>query len=91
MSHKFRTGDKVRVDVKDKSMSHFTTGFIGTLGYSYKQKYGGGVQESKEWCVKVPKEGWVAWYYSSQFTLVKAATDKDELRVRRELDKEDRD
>jgi len=87
---KFRVGDVVKLDVKNKSMSHFRTGCNATLVYNYAQKYGGGDREATMWCVMFENGNKSSWYYNHDFTLVKPATNADELRVRRQNDKDDR-
>ena len=76
MTHKFRCGDLVYVEVKDKCMSHFKTNFIGRLCGSYADQYGGGPHEEKMFAVCYPGNT-SAWYYTHQFTLLKKGSDSD--------------
>lgn len=65
---KFKKGDKVKVDVKDASMSHFETDFIGTVvGSCYEQFR----IDKKKYTIKHPKYGKISWYNEYDLELVK--------------------
>lgn len=81
---KFRIGDIVQISIDPKKTwkSHFTTGQRAILLYNYRQKYGGGKSEEKQWCVFHEAGYKSSWYDNGDFILLEPANDKQELSVR---------
>lgn len=73
---KFKRGWRVKIiDEMPDCMSHFPCGMEAIVNYTYAQKFGGGEQEKKEYCLTLlNKKGkpydQVSWYEEDQLTLV---------------------
>lgn len=79
MKHKFRCGDLVRIEVSPSKtwMSHFDTGMIARLGYSYADRYGGKERgDDKKFSIHIPGNQ-LSWYDIEDFILLEKGSDKD--------------
>lgn len=67
---KFQIGEKVKI-AKDLGvgMSHFRSDFVGTIGYTYSQMYGGNNYES--YSIIDENGGSNSWYMENQLTKIK--------------------
>lgn len=73
MTQKFFKGDLVEVGDMPSCMSHFPNNCKALVLYTYKEKYGGGKREEKQYCVYLlPNRGEASWYYEDQLTFVEA-------------------
>lgn len=80
MTQKFKKGDLVKVDDKmPEWMSHFDCGMKAYIVGSYRDQYGGGRSNEKQYTIMYQPE-WLggrkwtrsSWYDEHQLTLIKA-------------------
>jgi hypothetical protein len=71
MTQKYFKGDLVKIGDMPKYMFHFPSNCEAIVLYTYKEAYGGGRSESKQYCVYLlPNKGETSWYEEDQLTLI---------------------
>lgn len=80
MAQKFKRGERVYITNKMPIyMRHFHHGCDAIVCYTYKQKYGGGKEEEKEYCLLILNPdgtvyGGSSWYEENQLSIVDSNT-----------------
>lgn len=73
MTQKYFKGDLVNIGDMPKWMDHFPNNCEAIVLYTYKEMYGGGKREEKQYCVYLlPNKGEASWYDEDQLTFVEA-------------------
>lgn len=70
MTQKFFKGDLVQVGEMPVEMSHFKGNCKAVVLYTAAEAYDGGARADKQYCLHVPGDGEVSWYYEDQLTLI---------------------
>jgi hypothetical protein len=74
VTQKFNRGDHVKVaDDLGPSMSHFQSGCEAIVIGSYRDQYGGGANNEKEYTLHIKGGGQSSWYREHQLTLIEAS------------------
>lgn len=73
MTQKFHKGDLVHVAADlGRSMDHFTKDIDAIVIGSYKDKYGGGESNEKQYTLHLKGRGECSWYWEGQLELIEA-------------------
>ena len=73
MVQKYFKGDLVQIGEMPEYMSHFPANCKAIVLYTYKEQYGGGRREERQYGVYLlPNRGETSWYEEDQLTFIEA-------------------
>ena len=73
MVQKYFKGDLVQLGEMPITMKHFPANCQAVVLYTYKEQFGGGRKEEKDYGLYIlPNKGETAWYHEEQLTFIES-------------------